>query len=48
MNPLDILDGGSAHRKASTYSGQPNTEKSGHIFPSMLRSSKWSLEALTL
>jgi len=25
------LDGGSAHRKASTYTGQHNTEIRGHI-----------------
>jgi len=24
------LDGGSAHRKATTYTGQHNTEKHGH------------------
>jgi hypothetical protein len=34
MDVLDIwqdsLDGGSARRKASTYTGQHNTEKRGH------------------
>jgi hypothetical protein len=27
---MDSLDGGSAYRKASTYTGQHDTEKRGH------------------
>jgi hypothetical protein len=29
---INSLDGGSAHRKATTYTGQHNTEKRGHTF----------------